>query len=124
MRSAAAGGKILTADLIEGASALVAMTDGASIAFDWDAGLARTVTLEGNRTLANPTNGQPGTWRTVLITQDGTGSRTLSFGSQYKFVQGVAPALTATAGATDALSVLCVSATSFMVFFGLDMRAP
>lgn len=124
VRASASGQKIITADLIEGASALVALTDEASIAFDWDAGLCRTVTLGGNRTLANPTNGQPGTWRTVLITQDGVGGRTLSFGNQYRFTQGVAPTFSAAPGAVDALSVFCITPTDFMVWFALNMLVP
>ncbi len=123
-RAAATGQKVLTADLIEGAAAFVALTDAASVALDWDSGVNFSLTLGGNRTLANPTNGQPGTWRHVLVTQDGTGSRALSFGSQYKFTQGLAPTLSTAAGAVDALSILCVSATSFNVYYAYNMLVP
>lgn len=123
VRSSATGGKIVTSDLVEGASALVAMTDAGTIAFDWDAGINRSVTLGGNRTLGNPTNGQPGTWRTVVVTQDGAGGRTLAYGDQYKFEGGEEPALSAAANAVDVLSILCVSATNFFVFSALDMQA-
>jgi phage-related tail fiber protein len=122
-RAAATGNKIIVAELIETASAFVALTDGTNIGFDWDAGLNRSLTIGGDRTLDNPTNGQPGTWRTVVITQDGTGGRTLAFGNQYKFVGGDAPALTAAAGSVDVLSILCISATNFFVFSALDMQA-
>jgi phage-related tail fiber protein len=120
-RSAATGNKIIVSELIETASAFVALTDGANIALDWDAGLNRSLTLGGDRTLDNPTNGQPGTWRTVVITQDGTGGRTLTFGNQYHFVGRTPTALTATAAAVDVLSILCVSSSLFYVFFASDM---
>ena len=39
----------------------------------------------------------------ISVIQDGTGSRTLSFNSNYKFVGGTAPTLTTTASARDVL---------------------
>jgi hypothetical protein len=38
-----------------------------------------SVTLGGNRTLANPSNQTAGQSGTIVMTQDGTGSRTLAF---------------------------------------------
>jgi hypothetical protein len=122
-RAAAAGLKVLTVNLIEDAAALVPLTDGATIAVDWDSGVNFSVTLEGNRVLGNPTNGQPGTWRTFIVTQDGTGSRTLSYGDQYKFEGGNEPVLTTAAGSVDVLSMLCISATNFFVWSSGDMKA-
>jgi len=61
------------------------------------------VTLGGNRTLANPTNLTAGQHGVIVITQDGTGSRTLAYGSNFKFPAGSAPTLTTTANAVDVL---------------------
>ena len=122
-RAAAAGLKVLTVNLIEDAAALVALTDDATIAVDWDSGVNFSVTLEGNRVLGNPTNGQPGTWRTFIVTQDGVGTRTLSYGNQYKFEGGNEPVLTTAAGSVDVLSMFCVSATNFFVWSSGDMKA-
>jgi hypothetical protein len=61
------------------------------------------VTLGGNRTLANPTNLTAGASGCIWITQDGTGSRTLAYGSQWDFTGGTAPTLTTTAAAVDCL---------------------
>jgi hypothetical protein len=121
VRSAASSDKHISPDLLETASAFVALTDGANISFDWDVGINRSVTLGGNRTLDNPTNGQPGTWRTVIVTQDGTGDRTLAFGTNYEFPGGAAPTLTTAAAAVDVLSILCVTASLFYVFTAQDM---
>jgi hypothetical protein len=113
IRAATSGNLAVTAASIETASASVALTDAATIAFDWDAGINFTVTLGGNRTLGNPTNGQPGTWRTILFTQDGTGSRTLSFDTQYVFPNGDPPVLSTAAGSNDRLMFFCRSSTVF-----------
>ncbi len=65
-----------------------ALSDGANIATDLSNGAVHTVTLGGNRTLDNPTNKVVGETHTWIITQDGTGGRTLAFGTDYDF-QGV-----------------------------------
>jgi hypothetical protein len=79
------------------------LTDGTTISWNVAAGMVATVTLGGNRTLANPTNLKVGTYILHVI-QDGTGSRTLTFSSSYKWPAGVAPTLTTTIGARDLLS--------------------
>lgn len=92
--------KALTTKAVMDAAASVALTDAATITPDFSAGMNFHVTLGGNRTLANPINqiaGQSGRFR---ITQDATGSRTLSFGSNWKFPGG-APALSTIANSVD-----------------------
>lgn len=84
--------------------AVVALTDGATITPDFALGNNFSVTLGGSRTLANPTNLTAGQSGAITITQDGTGSRTLAFGSNWKFASGTAPALTTTAAAVDVLA--------------------
>jgi hypothetical protein len=118
IRAATSGAHAVMAEDLETAAAAVALTDQASIALDWDTGINFTVTLGGNRTLANPTNGQPGTWRRVQITQDGTGSRTLAYGNQYVHPGGSEPVLTTTAAAVDVLYLYCRTASIFEVYVG------
>lgn len=79
------------------------LSDGATIS--WDASVAQSaaVTLGGNRTLANPTNAIGGFTYILKVIQDGTGSRTLSYGANYKWPNGTAPVLSTTAGAYDIL---------------------
>jgi hypothetical protein len=119
---ASASNKVVTTDLIESASADVALTDAATVAVDWDTGINFTVTLGASRALGNPTNGQPGTWRTITVSQDGTGSRALTYGNQYQFAGGTEPVLTTTAAAVDFLNIYCKSASVFYVFSALDMK--
>lgn len=84
--------------------AVVALTDGATITPDFALANNFSVTLGGNRTLANPTNLTAGQSGVIKITQDGTGSRTLAYGSNWDFAGGTAPTLTTTASAVDILA--------------------
>lgn len=91
--------------------AITALTDGATITPDFSAANNFSVTLGGNRTLANPSNQTAGQSGAIVITQDGTGSRTLSFGSNWKFPNGTAPTLTTTANKVDVLVYYVESAS-------------
>lgn len=88
-----------------------ALTDGATITPDFALANNFSVTLGGNRTLANPTNLTAGQHGVIVITQDGTGSRTLAYGSYFKFPAGAAPTLTTTASAVDVLAYYVESTT-------------
>jgi len=94
----------------------VALTDGATIAVDMSLGNNFSVTLGGGRTLGDPSNVTAGQSGVIVITQDGTGSRTLAYaGTKYKFAGGTAPTLTTTAAAVDVLAYYCESATRITV---------
>jgi len=82
---------------------ITALTDGATITPDFADSNNFSVTLGGNRTLANPSNLTAGQSGCIWITQDGTGSRTLAYGSYWDFTGGTAPTLTTTASARDCL---------------------
>lgn len=90
---------------------ITALTDGSSITPDFAAANNFSVTLGGSRTLANPTNITAGQSGVIVITQDGTGSRTLAYGSYFKFAGGTAPTLTTTAAAVDVLAYYVESST-------------
>jgi hypothetical protein len=86
--------------------AIVALTDGATIAVDASLGNHFRVTLGGNRTLGVPTNAVDGQRILIEVIQDGTGSRTLTLttGSAGSFAYGTditTITLSTTAGATD-----------------------
>lgn len=81
----------------------IPLLDGATITANAELGNTFRVTLGGNRTLANPTNLTNGMQLFFRIKQDGTGSRTLAYGSKFKFPGG-APVLTTTANALDILA--------------------
>ena len=77
------------------------LTDASTIAWDASANQVTSVTLGGNRTLGASTNQVDGGVYVISIIQDGTGGRTLSFNSNYKFAGGTAPTVTSTASARD-----------------------
>lgn len=89
-----------------------ALTDGATITPNFNTANNFSLTIGGNRTLANPTNLTAGQSGVILITQDGTGGRTLAYGSYWKFTGATAPTLTTTANAVDALVYYVNSTTS------------
>ena len=88
------------------------LTDAATITPDFSANTTFTVTLGGNRTMANPTSPVPGQTGSIFIVQDATGSRTLSWGSYWDFAGGTAPTLTTAANAVDRVDYIVRSATS------------
>jgi hypothetical protein len=90
---------------------ITALTDGATITPDFAAANNFSVTLGGSRTLANPTNLTAGQSGCIWITQDGTGSRTLAYGSQWDFTGGTAPTLSTAAAAVDCLVYAVQSST-------------
>ena len=77
------------------------LTDGATINWNMSTQSVCKVTLGGNRTLAAPTNGSSGQFASILVIQDGTGSRTLTWNAVYEFASDTAPTLTATASLGD-----------------------
>ncbi len=115
---AAVVGKVLTSDLIETASAPVTLTHGSPTAFDWDAGINREWAITASVTLSNPTNGQPGTWRRLQITQDATGGRVVTWGNQYVHPGGTDAVLSTAANAVDTLYIYCRTTSIFEVHVG------
>jgi hypothetical protein len=77
------------------------LTDAATIAWDAQEKPVAKVTLEDNRTLGLPTNPVAGAFISLLIIQDGTGSRTLTWNAAFEFPSDTAPTLTTTADLGD-----------------------
>jgi hypothetical protein len=107
-------GETTASDTIDGvlAPTITTLTDGATITPAFSDSCNFTVTLGGNRTLANPTGLVAGQSGSIFIVQDATGSRTLAYGSYWDFAAGVAPTLTTTANAVDRIDYIVRSTTS------------
>ena len=60
---------------------ITTLTDGATVTPDFATSNNYTLTLGGNRTIANPTNLTAGQSGSIFLVQDGTGSRTAAWGS-------------------------------------------
>ena len=115
-------GETTSTDQLEGRYAveIATLTDAATITPDFGANQNFTVTLGDNRTLANPTNIVVGQTGSIFLVQDGTGSRTLSFGTQYDFSGGTAPTLSTAAAAVDRIDYIVRTATSIHCVFTAD----
>jgi len=85
----------------------VNLTDAASITWNLQTQQVARVVLAGNRALANPSNKSDGGFYVLVVKQDATGSRTLSYGSDYYFSGGL-PALSTAPNSVDILTFFCM----------------
>ena len=91
---------------------ITALTSGTSITIDMADSNNFSVTLSHNATFANPSNDTAGQSGSIFITQDGTGSRTASWGTDWDFAGGTAPTLTTTAGAVDRIDYVILDSSN------------
>ena len=77
------------------------LTDQATVTWDASTQDVCKLTLGGNRTMAAPTNNTTGQFISILVIQDGTGSRTLTWNAVFEFKDDTAPTLTTTASLGD-----------------------
>jgi len=126
------------ANFIAGTSTNKALTPGAitdlttpttvnyapTITLDMDAltSLNLKTTLTGNLTLANISNKKIGKTIRYRLTQDGTGSRLITWGSDYRAAGGL-PALSTTAGAIDCFYLTIESSTEVSVDYARSYAA-
>jgi len=90
--------------------------------FDFTVANYITMTLTGNVTVQNPTTESIGQSGSIIITQDGTGSRTCAWQSQFKWVGGTAPTLTTTASAVDRIDYVVTAADTIQCVASLDVK--
>lgn len=83
-------------------------------------GNVQTYTATGNFTLALPTNMQTGGSITLIITQDGTGGRTMTPNASYKFAGGNS-VLSTSASAIDVLQIF-YDGTNYLVTLTEDFQ--
>ena len=103
---AGAGGAVFTANpSVAAGDATQTLSDGATVNWDISAGNIGLWAIGGNRILAAPTNLVVGS-SALRITQDGTGSRTVTWNSIFKWSGGAAPVLSTAGGAIDIVSFI------------------
>jgi hypothetical protein len=105
MWAGSSSAKVVTPKKLKDMNTPVSVADAATITLDGTTGRNFYTTLGGNRAFPNPTNflpGQQGVWK---LTQDGTGSRVPTFGSNWKAASKSATGgvLSTAAGAVDSL---------------------
>jgi hypothetical protein len=96
---------------------ITTLTDGATVTPDMADSNNFTLTLGGNRTLANPSNLTAGQSGSIFLVQDGTGSRTLAYGSQYDFIGNTAPTLSTSPNAVDRIDYVVRTTSSIHCVF-------
>jgi len=67
------------------------------------------VLTSGTQTLASPTNASGGQTGTIIVRQDNTGSRLLTYSGSWAFQSNTAPTLTTTASGVDLLAYYVVN---------------
>jgi len=95
---------------------ITTLTDAATVTPDFAASnnfaLTFTSSVGNSRNVANPTNLTAGQSGSIFLVQDGTGSRSIVWGSYWDFAGGTAPTLTTTANAVDRIDYVVRSSTS------------
>ena len=101
---------------------VTALTDASTIAVDFNSSNNFSVTLAGNRELGQPSNQVVGQSGSIFITQDGTGSRTLSYHADWDFAGGTAPTISAAANAVDRIDYIVAAANKIHAVATLDVK--
>ena len=100
---------------------ITALTSGTTITIDMADSNNFSVTLAHNATFANPSNLTAGQSGSIFITQDGTGSRTASWGTNWDFAGGTAPTLTTTASAVDRVDYVVLDSSNIHAVATLNL---
>ena len=82
---------------------------------DYDANSNFVLTATGNVTLVNPTTETVGQTGIIVFIQDGTGSRTLSTGTQYEWPAGTAGTISTAANSVDVIPYVVDAADSILL---------
>ena len=96
-------------------STLTDATNTGSITLNFTTNQNFVLTLTGNVTLANPPTEAVGQSGFIACIQDGTGSRTLSLGTDYETAGAAGITLTTTASATDLVPYLVVASNRILL---------
>ena len=90
-------------------------SNSGSVTLDFDANQNFVLTLTGNVTLANPSTEKVGQSGFIVCIQDGTGSRTLTLGTDYESVGGSGITLSTAASATDVVPYVVAAANRVLL---------
>lgn len=93
--------KDLSVSVVFDAAAEVTIAYASSVAPDFSTFFNAVISLTGNLIIANGSNLKPGQTGRFRFVQDATGSRTITFGTDYEFASGTAPTASTAANAQD-----------------------
>lgn len=100
------------------------LADGPSVLWDVDQAPGAVLVLGGNRSIPSPSGMTAGPlflYRLTLV-QDATGSRTITWGTAFKFPAGSAPVLSTAANAVDELIFDSDGTNMKLIGFAKDIR--
>ena len=100
---------------------ITALTSASTVTIDMADSNHFSCTMAHNITFANPTNTTAGQTGAIFLTQDGSGSRTASWGANFDWAAGTAPTLTTTAAAVDRIDYVVRSSTSIQAVATLNL---
>ena len=107
-------GKLTAGKILLGNTDTDTSTTG-SVTLDYSANQNFVLTFTGNVTLDNPSTEAVGQAGVIVCIQDGSGSRTLSLGSQYKTVGDAGITLSTAANAVDIIPYFVSAADSILI---------
>jgi hypothetical protein len=99
---------------------VTALTSATTVTIDMANSNNFSCTMAHNIAFANPSNDTAGQCGSIFLTQDGTGSRTASWGTDWDFAGGTAPTLTTTAAAVDRIDYIILDATNIQAVATLN----
>lgn len=104
-------------------SRLVTLTNSSTTNVDWSAGNVESLTLSLSTTTLTFTNAQAGGEYKIILKQDSTGGRTVTWPSTVKWPDGNAPTLTVNANRTDLISFV-YDGTNYLGSYSLNHYSP
>ena len=100
---------------------ITSLTSATTITIDMADSNNFSCTLAHNATFANPSNLTAGQSGSIFLTQDGTGSRTASWGTDWDFAGGTAPTLTTTVSAVDRVDYVVLDSSNIHAVATLNL---
>ena len=101
---------------------ILAATVGGTITLNMGNACHHSVALDENTAFQDPTGEVAGQSGSIIITQDGTGGRTASWASAFKWAGGTAPTLSTGANAVDRIDYLVIAAGNIHAVASLDIK--
>lgn len=99
------------------------LTDAASIVSDWNVSALYNITLTASgHTIKAPSNLIQGASVRFVVTQDSTGSRTVTWDTPFQWAGGTAPTLTTTAAHYDVITCYAITATALSCSASLNVH--
>ena len=102
-------------------SVITALTSASSVTIDFSLSNHFSITMGHNIAFGNPTTESVGQSGTIVLTQDGTGSRTASWGSLFLWAGGTAPTLSTAANSVDRIDYFVAAADKIHCVASLAM---